>query len=251
MVDRHRLQWFAAEAPRFVMQLTETLLELQKLESLPQGDGHPVVFLPGFCTGNGATYFMRRVLREHGHHTLGWNHGPNLGIDEKLVETVIDQVNHLAWEHQQKVSLVGQSLGGTVARVVANMIPHEVRSIITLGSPINGLTGVLDHVKTMYDLKTICDRKGDDMWNSYCHMINENPPLPCTSIYSKTDGVVHWGESMVIETDIAENVEVHSSHLSMGFDIYTIKIIADRLSQPEGHWLKYKKETEMVGSFGA
>lgn len=242
MVDLNRLTWFAAEAPRFAMQMGKTLWELPDRENLPQGDGHPVVFFPGFATGNGATFFMRKVLKEQGHNCLKWCHGHNLGITEEMVEGVVHQISELAWEHKQQVSLVGQSLGGSVARVVANMIPHEVRCLVTLGSPINGLGDVLDNVKAMYDMRTVGHQGAEEAWQSYFTMIVDNPPIPSTSIYSKSDGVVGWGESLQTETDHAENVEVFSSHLSMGFDIEVIKIIADRLAQPEGEWKKYKKE---------
>ena len=151
---------------------------------------------------------MRRILSDRGHHTLKWANGHNHGITEEMINNVIHQVSELAWQHNTPVSLVGQSLGGSVARVVANMVPHEIRSVVTLGSPINGLTDVLDNVKMMYDLRTVGELGAHEAWESYFTMIVDNPPVPCTSIYSKTDGVVGWNESIQIETDTAENVEV-------------------------------------------
>ncbi len=235
-----RLTWFAAEAPRFAMQMGKTLLELPARHTLPEGDGHPVIFLPGFSTGNGATFFMRRVLEERGHHALKWAHGHNLGIEEEMVGNITNQIARLAEESGEAVSLVGQSLGGSVARVLANKMPEMVRCVVTLGSPLNSLGDVLDHVKTMYDAKTTGTLGAQEAWDVYGPMIEDNPPVPSTSIYSKTDGVVGWRESLQPESDIAENVEVCSSHLSMGFDIDVIKVIADRLSQPTEGWKKYE-----------
>jgi pimeloyl-ACP methyl ester carboxylesterase len=234
-----QLTWFAAEAPRFAMQLGKTLLSLPERKHLPEGDGHPVVVLPGLWCSNGSTYFFRKALNDRGHNTLKWCNGANMGITEDLINDIVHQVSDLAWEYQQPVSLVGQSLGGSISRVVANMIPHEIRSVITLGSPINGLTDVLDNVKVMYDLRNIGQVNADHAWQTYYAMIVDNPPVPCTSIYSKTDGVVGWKESIQAETDISENVEVFSSHLTMGFDLNVINVIADRLAQPEGKWSKY------------
>lgn len=243
-MDLDRLTWFAAEAPRFAIQLGRTLLEMPERHQLPKGDGHPIIFLPGFMTGNGATFFMRRILREQQHNALRWIHGTNVGITEEMVEGVVDQVIRVSNDYGARVSLVGQSLGGSIARVVANMVPNNVRSVVTLGSPINGLGGILDNVKTMYDARTT-GAGAEEAWASYYEHIVDNPPLPSTSIYSKTDGVVHWDESIMIETANAENVEVCSSHLSMGFDIDVIKVIADRLAQPEGVWQRYQGVNDM------
>jgi pimeloyl-ACP methyl ester carboxylesterase len=38
----------------------------------------------------------------------------------------------------RKVSLIGQSLGGIYARVLACLVQEQVRCVITLGSPITG-----------------------------------------------------------------------------------------------------------------
>jgi pimeloyl-ACP methyl ester carboxylesterase len=239
MVDLDRLAWYAAEAPRFAMQLGRTLLELPDRHTLNTGDGHPVVFIPGFMTGNSSLYFLRRVLKDRDHKCIRWSQNQNLGITEDIVEKTAHQINEIAWETGQTVSLVGQSLGGSIARVVANEVPDAVRSVITLGSPINGLAGVLDKVKQLYDLRTVGTKGAIEAWESFYTQVVNNPPMPSTSIYSKNDGIVQWGESLVIETDNSENVEVNSSHLCMGFDIDVMRIVANRLSQPEGQWTKY------------
>ena len=240
-MDLNRLTWFAAEAPRFAMQMGKTLLELPDRHLLPEGDDHPVIFLPGFGTGNGATFFMREVLKDRGHQTLKWANGHNWGIEQEMVDNVVNQISTLARERNTPVSLVGQSLGGSIARVIANMIPNEIRCLVTLGSPLNSLGDVLDNVKDMYDIRTKGDLGAQEAWDSYGPLIETNPPVPSTSIYSKTDGVVGWKESIQPVTTISENVEVCSSHLSMGFDIEVIKVIADRLAQPEGEWTKYER----------
>jgi len=64
-------------------------------------------------------------------------------------------------------------------------------------------------------------------------------PVPSTSIYSKTDGIVHWQSCMQDEGDMAENVEVRCSHTGMGFDPDVLEIVTDRLALPEGKWQPY------------
>ena len=42
------------------------------------------------------------------------------------------------------------------------------------------------------------------------------PPVPTTSIYSRTDGVVSWRCSLNPPGALVENIEVHASHVGMG-----------------------------------
>jgi hypothetical protein len=60
--------------------------------------------------------------------------------------------------------------------------------------------------------------------------------VPTTSIYSKTDGIVHWQSCLQDEGPLRENVEVHCSHTGMGFHSEVFGIVADRLALPEGEW---------------
>ena len=66
----------------------------------------------------------------------------------------------------------------------------------------------------------------------------ERPPLavPATSIYSRLDGVAPWQTCIDIVRRDAENVEVLSSHVGMGFNPAVIVAVLDRLARPEGQW---------------
>ncbi|TNY04763.1 alpha/beta hydrolase, partial [Escherichia coli] len=66
--------------------------------------------------------------------------------------------------------------------------------------------------------------------------IRQPPPVPTTSIYSKTDGVVAWRCSINEPSPLAENIEVHASHIGLGFNPMALYALADRLAQPEGEW---------------
>jgi hypothetical protein len=61
-------------------------------------------------------------------------------------------------------------------------------------------------------------------------------PVPATSIYSRTDGVVRWHACLDVVDDRHENVEVYGSHVGMGVNPSVLLVIADRLTQPEGQW---------------
>jgi hypothetical protein len=66
-------------------------------------------------------------------------------------------------------------------------------------------------------------------------------PVPTTSIYSETDGIVHWQSCLQDEAHGAENVEVNCSHTGMGFNHEVLQVVADRLALPESEWAPYPK----------
>jgi hypothetical protein len=64
--------------------------------------------------------------------------------------------------------------------------------------------------------------------------------VPTTCIYSRTDGIVAWQCCVSEPAPQTENIEVHASHLGYGHELETLRVIADRLAQPEGRWMPYE-----------
>ena len=69
--------------------------------------------------------------------------------------------------------------------------------------------------------------------------LRRSVPVPTTSIYSKSDGIVAWRSCLEEEGPERENVEVSCSHTGMGFHPDVLAVIADRLALPEGAWRPY------------
>ncbi|MFS8138691.1 MAG: hypothetical protein ACMG50_11255, partial [Thermomonas sp.] len=70
-----------------------------------------------------------------------------------------------------------------------------------------------------------------------------------TSIYSRSDGIVAWQGSIQqpsAQNPSTENVEVIASHIGIGVNPSAWWAVADRLSQPEGHWRPFDR----TGLFG-
>ncbi|HEU5455069.1 MAG TPA: hypothetical protein VFU85_05230, partial [Nocardioides sp.] len=63
--------------------------------------------------------------------------------------------------------------------------------------------------------------------------------VPTTCVYSRTDGIVAWECCMSEPAPQTENVEVHATHFGYGHEYETLRVIADRLAQPEGRWMPY------------
>ena len=102
-------------------------------------------------------------------------------------------------------------LGGLYAHRLTEFAPNLVRSVITLGSPLNNGTRL------------------------------PSLPVPTTSIYSRNDRVVSWSKSLVDDRKPRhENVEVRSTHLTLGIDPAVMLVISDRLRTDPDRWKPFQ-----------
>ena len=212
--------------------------------TLGVGDGHPVLVLPGFAAGDTSTAALRWMLRSRGYWVHAWRLGRNIGPTSRVVAGMRRRLEELQRTHGQHVTLLGWSLGGIFARILARERPELVRQVITLGSPYRMVEGdrslaspLWERVQHLHDSDI---RIGD---------ISElaRPPLsvPATSIYSRDDGVVRW-QVCIDETGPgarnprAENIEVYASHIGLGFNPAVVFAVLDRLAQPEDEWQPFR-----------
>ena len=233
---------------RSVLELGVTSMFMPFLLRAPKGDNHPVMVLPGFLASDISTQPIRAFLKLKGYQTYGWGLGRNLGTqivggENVISDVLLNRVIELSVKHGGKVSLVGWSLGGILAREIARLLPDIVRQVITLGSPFNGPDGSAPIASKLFDIINgdIADRNPQVMLN----MLSP-PPVPTSAIYSRTDGVAHWQACMNTRIDIseqAENIEVKGSHLGLGHNHQVIWIVANRLAQLEGLWQPYVKNS--------
>lgn len=213
---------------------------------MPVGDGHPVVVYPGLAGGAMSTSHLRRFLQKSGFGARDWEHGVNTGPEGEFdawLAALVQHVRDLHEEHGRTVSLVGWSLGGVYAREIAKRYPGSVRQVVTMGTPFGSLGGG-NHAGTIYKL---VNRATSHFTPEIEARLRECPPVPTTSIYSKTDGIVSWRGCIERRSERSESVEVAASHLGMGTHPEVLRIVANRLAQPEGRWRPLRRG-ERLGS---
>ena len=204
---------------------------------LPQGDGHPVLVLPGLLADDTSSRILRNTLRKLGYRVHGWRLGRNIGPTEACINGMRDRIDDLSNRYGRPISLVGWSLGGIFARDIARRTPDSVRQVITLGSPFRIERASQTHASRVFD--------------RYAHLHVEHRalpleseatplPVPSTSIYSHFDGIVPWRSCLDLPGERCENIAVMASHLGLGHHPAAIWAIADRLAQPEGTWKPFK-----------
>ncbi|MEQ8234913.1 MAG: alpha/beta fold hydrolase [Gammaproteobacteria bacterium] len=207
-----------------------------------RGRGQPVLLVPGFMSGDLLMLEMHRWLRRIGYRSslsrIAWNND----CPDMTARKLVHRVRALAAKTGRRVSLVGHSLGGMLAKSVAQEAPDEVELVITLGSPFRALVkahpaiiGIWDRLKLAQggligrNLHASCG-------TGHCTCVfvrNMNTPraieVPQYAVYSRKDGVADW--TSCIENDPARNIEVHCSHIGMVFDAGVYRAVAARLAE--------------------
>ncbi|TAM33999.1 MAG: alpha/beta hydrolase [Burkholderiaceae bacterium] len=237
--------WLLALEFRAFWEFGAVLPAWPALQRAPGGDGHPVIVFPGLSANDGSTVPLRRYLGSLGYDTAGWNQGFNFGPRAGVLGAARQQVEETFKSTGRKVSLIGWSLGGVYARELAKLLPDMVRGVITLGTPFAG------------------PPKSTHAWRIYVltsgHAIDQDsqhydlpgaPPVPTTSVYSRSDGIVAWQGSIQAPSRAnpnTENVEVIASHVGLGLNPSTWWAVADRLSQAEGKWKPFERKRGLHG----
>ncbi len=220
---------------RSVFELGSFYATRRLLKRLPKGDGHPVIVFPGFLTSERSTRPLRGLLRDLNYQPYDWGLGRNLRFNKQREAKMQLLLKKTFLKHGRKVSLIGWSLGGVFAREIAKANPEFVRFVVTLGSPITGPR----HAAAARPLFELINGKPEPETEIRLANLHTPPPVPCTSIYTKTDGIVHWHGSMQDDVPHAENIEVPASHCGLGVNPLVMYIIADRLKQKEDDWSRF------------
>ncbi len=219
------------------LEFAAALAAWPALQALPRGDGHRVLVLPGFLADDTSTALLRTFLWTRGYRATGWGLGrnvdPSRATYQRLAERMLDLQRSDAG---RKLSVVGWSLGGIFARGLARRFPEAVRQVIALASPIRNpfSTRAYRAVKRYRANSAQPPARGVEK------VLRDPLSMPCTSVYSRTDGIVHWRSCLLDESETEQNVEVESSHLGMGHHPLALYVIADRLRQPEADWTRFE-----------
>lgn len=229
----------ATEPIRFLNETMSLFMLSPLLTTAPRGDGHPVMVLPGFATDDSMTWLLRNFLQHLRYEVfpldLGWN------FDQHTVgengEHVAKRIADIRSMTGRKISLLGWSLGGVIARESARRDPDDIRQVITLGSPFTGNPHATS-LSGIYQKLTGNDLASETSKDRYVRG-SQPLPVPTSSIYSRMDGITAWQNCHGEIDAINENIEVYSSHFGFVANPAVFYVIADRLAQENGKWEKF------------
>ncbi|MCW2780656.1 MAG: hypothetical protein JWR35_1105 [Marmoricola sp.] len=188
----------------------------------------PVLLIPGFLAGDSSLGFLAKFLRQQGFRTYRSGIHTNVGCTQDAADRLERRIETIAIRRGRKVSIVGHSLGGMLARGLASRRPDLIDGIVTMGSPMRAPGAVNSFLAWDVEMLTRLTRAGfgglmsEDCvagacarrsWDDQNSLLD--PAIGFTAIYSKRDGVADW--RACIDPD-ATAVEVRTSHCGMAID---------------------------------
>lgn len=219
------------EAARFVRRARadrKARAALPYADPARPGAAEPVLLIPGFMAGDATLAGMALMLRGAGYRTYRSHIRVNMGCTREAADRLERRLEAIAARRGRKVTIVGHSLGGMLARGLAARRPDLVHGIVSMGSPIMAPGAVHDILAWDAEMLTRLTRAGfgglmsEDCIAGACARASFeetradlHPEVGFTAIYSQRDGIVDWRACI---DPAAVAVEVTASHVGMALD---------------------------------
>lgn len=219
------------EAARLVRR---TRTDRRVATALPYAGSHrvpahdPVLLIPGFLAGDPTLKAMSAFLRRQNFRTYRAQIHVNVGCTREAANKLERRLESIAIKRNRKVTIVGHSLGGMLARGLAARRPDLIEGIVSMGSPVLAPGAI--HKVLAWDAQLLAKltRVGfggmmsADCFGGECARLSFeethhpiDPTIAFTAIYSKRDGIVDWRACL---DPAAKQIEVRTSHCGMAVD---------------------------------
>ena len=245
-----RLHHSVMEFGRVILEMGSSRMLAPVLKSLPAGDGHTIITVPGFMGADGSTASLRKFLRGRGYNAMPWGLGRNASdgrpasLDDFLahrhrVENRLAEVVEAEYQASgAKVSLIGWSLGGLYSVALAHRFPQWIRQVITLGTPFGDPRGTALYklMGRAYNHEVEVDEASLARWVEYTYSGGELR-VPVLALYSESDGIVGAGIARCAgDPRYVTNMAVMASHVGFPFNPLVFGVIANHLVEPHERW---------------
>jgi triacylglycerol lipase len=209
-------------------------------EGVPHGDGATVLLIAGFLAGDPSLGAMAAWLKRLGYQPKRAGLRANVDCATRSADRLEERIRELHAHTGRRVRIVGQSRGGSLARLLAHRAPDAVGGIVTLGSPLMDELAVHPwvklHVRAVATLGTL---RVPGLFSHACGngaccaqsrlRVTEDFPAEVgfVSVYSRSDGIVDWRACL---HPAASNVPVNASHCGMAAHADTYRVVARSLA---------------------
>jgi pimeloyl-ACP methyl ester carboxylesterase len=224
---------------RYSAELTRLLSDARVRAPSRREDAPPVMLIPGFMAGDASLLVMRQWLRRRGHRVAMSGMRANVDCAGRAVARLQEQLQDFAADCGCPVALIGQSRGGTFARVLAVRHPELVCGLAMLGSPVgDGLAvsprvlGAVRWIARLGDLGVPGVFSSECRDGACCEQFHADlaapldPNIEAIAVYSRSDAVVDWHACV---DPHAQSVEIDSSHCGMSVHPSVYRVLEQAL----------------------
>jgi triacylglycerol lipase len=196
-------------------------------EGIPHGDGRPVVLLPPAVAGDWLMPVMMSWLRRIGYTGYRSSIGLHIDCSDRTLSKVLPRVEEIAERNGRKVTLVGHSRGGLLARAMMTARPELIERVVTMASPVQEPYAVTNLTLAVAAgaARSRLQRRDPALLSMGClteacactygryfrRPLEESSP-PLISLFTRHDEVVRWQSCLV---DGAHNIEIRGSHTGL------------------------------------
>lgn len=220
------LSLWLRELPYILPILASPLRKPRPVTGAARGEGQPVLVFPGILSSDNSTALLRSTLEQAGYRAHASQLGFVTGITPETLARAEARLSQLAATEGRKVVLLGWSLGGIYARVLAQRHPGLVQLVMTLGTPFSG------------------DRRANNAWRVYealnDHAVDASPlpddpsvkpEVPTIAVWSNSDGVIAPAAARGLPHERDAEVEVPFHHFALGSSRPAIERIVHELGK--------------------
>ncbi len=200
---------------------------------VPPGDGRPILLIPGFLAGDWTLRVMDGWLKRVGYRSFLSGILLNVQHSERLISGLRRKVAELEKQTGSRITLVGHSRGGLLAKVLSQRRPQGIEQVIALGSPLadwTDLAAVTHHaVGVVTTANEIVFGRRFNAEGRFTYDLKLAPIVPTTSIYTKTDDVVNFRSCL--RPDIPA-IQVWGSHNGLVVNPEVFRLLGRLLARP-------------------
>ncbi len=200
---------------------------------VPRGDGRPVLLVPGFLAGDWTLRLLHGWLSRIGYRAYLSGIVLNIQHSERMLARLRRRAGAIQKETGERVSLVGHSRGGLLAKVYAQRKPDGVEQVIALGSPLadwTDLAAITHHaVGVVRTVNQLAYGRRMNPEGRFTYDLRLTPTVPTTSIYTKADDVVNFRSCL--RPDIPA-IQVWGSHNGLVVNPEVFRLVGRLLARP-------------------
>jgi len=200
---------------------------------VPRGDGRPILLIPGFLSGDWSMTVLQRWLRRIGYkpHMSGIYF--NVRASEHMLAGLRRRLSDIHGIDPSRVTLIGHSRGGLLAKVLAQRRPDAIEQVIALGSPLADQSDITPLTQAAVGVVRTANEIGFGLRlraeGRFAYDLRLPPAVPTTSIYTRSDDVVNFRSC--IRPDIP-SIAVWGSHNGLVTNPEVYRLLGRLLARP-------------------
>ncbi|MEO8744186.1 MAG: hypothetical protein ABI401_02605 [Candidatus Dormibacter sp.] len=200
---------------------------------IPHGDGRPLLLIPGFLSGDWSLRLMHSWLERIGYRSYLSGILFNVHHSERMLAGLRHKLVEVEAEAGSRVTLVGHSRGGLLAKVLSQRRPQSVEQVIALGAPLADWTDLsMITTRAVGVVRTANELAYGRRLNPearFGHDLELPPVVPTVSIYTKSDDVVNFRSCL--RPDIP-SIAVWGSHNGLVINPEVYRLLGRLLARP-------------------